>query len=115
MRQLIYLKDVVTLQLDRERCVGCGMCQVVCPHAVLHMNDGCVSIEDRDACMECGACQRNCPTEALTVQTGVGCANAVINAAFGREASSCRCVVDTEEKGGDTPESFEGTSCSGCC
>ena len=115
MRQLIYLKDVVTLQLDRERCVGCGMCLVVCPHAVLRMNDGCASIEDRDACMECGACQRNCPTEALTVQAGVGCANAVINAALGREGSSCCCVVEAEEKAGDTPESSEGTSCSGCC
>ena len=115
MGQLIYLKDVVTLQLDRERCVGCGMCLAVCPHAVLRMNDGCASIEDRDACMECGACQRNCPTEALTVQAGVGCANAVINAALGREGSSRCCVVEVEKKGGDTPESFEGTSCSGCC
>ncbi len=115
MRQLIYLKDVVTLQLDGERCVGCGMCLVVCPHGVFRMNDGSAIIEERDACMECGACQRNCPTEALTVQAGVGCANAVINAALGREGSSCCCVVEADEKRGDISESTERTSCSGCC
>ncbi len=40
MGQLIYLKDVVTLALDEEKCVGCGMCLIVCPHAVLGMNNG---------------------------------------------------------------------------
>ncbi len=33
MRQQ-YLKDVVTLDLDSERCTGCGRCVEVCPHAV---------------------------------------------------------------------------------
>ena len=67
MGELIYLKDVVTLKLDREKCVGCGMCLVVCPHEVLSMNNGHVRIEKRDLCMECGACARNCPTDAVTV------------------------------------------------
>lgn len=97
MRELIYLKDVVTLQLDQEKCVGCGMCLIVCPHAVLGMNNGHARIENRDACMECGACSRNCPTEALTVRAGVGCAAAVINAALGRDGSSCCCVVEQDE------------------
>lgn len=93
MGQLIYLKDVVTLELDEEKCSGCGMCLIVCPHAVLGMNEKHVQIENRDACMECGACARNCPADALSVQVGVGCAAAVINAALGREGSCC-CVVE---------------------
>ena len=97
MGELIYLKDVVTLHLDQEKCVGCGMCLIVCPHAVLGMNNGHARIENRDACMECGACSRNCPTEALTVRAGVGCAAAVINAALGRDGSSCCCVVEQDE------------------
>jgi ferredoxin len=28
--------------------------------------------------MECGACAKNCPVNAITVDTGVGCATAVI-------------------------------------
>ncbi len=97
MGQLIYLKDVVTLELDHKKCVGCGMCALVCPHAVLGMNDGYAQIENRDACMECGACARNCPTEAVTVQAGVGCATAVINTALGRDSSSCCCVIEPRE------------------
>jgi ferredoxin len=89
MGELIYLKDVVTLELDEEKCVGCGMCLVVCPHAVFGMNDGKASFEKRDACMECGACSQNCPAEAITVEAGVGCAAAVINSALGRQGPCC--------------------------
>jgi NAD-dependent dihydropyrimidine dehydrogenase PreA subunit len=93
MEKMIYLKDVVTLQLNEKNCSGCGMCLIVCPHAVLSMNHGQVQINNRDSCMECGACVMNCPTDALTVQAGVGCAAAVINTALGRDGACC-CVVE---------------------
>ena len=97
MGKLIYLKDVVTLAFDREKCVGCGMCIVVCPHEVILLDDGKARIEHRDACMECGACAQNCPTAALSVDAGVGCAAAVINSALGRESSACCCVIENKE------------------
>ena len=93
MNPIIYLRNVVTLELDKEKCSGCGMCLIVCPQAVLRMNKGKARIENRDSCMECGACAMNCPTHALTVQAGVGCAAAVINAALGRDGACC-CVVE---------------------
>ena len=97
MEQFIYLKDVVSLAFDQEKCVGCGMCTVVCPHEVILLDDGKARIEHRDACMECGACTQNCPTAALSVDAGVGCAAAVINSALGRESSACCCVIDNKE------------------
>ena len=100
MCELIYLRDVVTLEYDVQKCVGCGMCTAVCPHGVIAMNDRHARIVDRDACMECGACARNCPTEALTVEAGVGCATAVINAALGRQNSACCCVVEQGDGSG---------------
>jgi NAD-dependent dihydropyrimidine dehydrogenase PreA subunit len=109
MTQLVYLKDVVTLEFDAEKCSGCGTCLEVCPHAVLARSNGHVSIVDRDACMECGACVRNCPTEALKVRTGVGCAAAVINSALGRTSSSCCCVIEP-----DAPEASKSGASSGC-
>jgi ferredoxin len=43
-----------------------------------------------DACTECGACQLNCPTGAIVVDSGVGCAAAMIRAALrGEEEASC--------------------------
>ena len=73
-----YLKDVVTLQLDTEKCTGCGMCLTVCPHRVFQKSGSKVAIIDRDACMECGACAQNCAFSAITVEEGVGCAAAII-------------------------------------
>jgi NAD-dependent dihydropyrimidine dehydrogenase PreA subunit len=98
MNRLIYLRDVVTLKLDLQKCAGCGACLLVCPHAVLSLTNGKIEIANRDACMECGACARNCPTEALNVRSGVGCATAVINAMLGRKKSSSCCTIDSEEK-----------------
>ncbi len=86
-----YLERVVTLRLDPDLCVGCGMCQVVCPHGVLTVGGRTARVQDRDACMECGACARNCPAGALSVSAGVGCAGAIIKGCLTGEAPSCGC------------------------
>ena len=112
--QPLYLKDVATLKLDGEKCVGCGMCLTVCPHEVFRMDNGKAHIQTRDACMECGACATNCPAGAIGVERGVGCATAVINSALGRSRSSCCCVLDPREAGSD-PEPGRGIPRSGCC
>jgi NAD-dependent dihydropyrimidine dehydrogenase PreA subunit len=74
-----YLKNVATLRLDIETCIGCEQCIAVCPHEVFSIDNGKASIIDLDACMECGACAKNCPVEALSVKTGVGCASGIIS------------------------------------
>ena len=94
MKDLIYLKNVVTLKVDTDACTGCGMCLDVCPHGVLEIAERRVWIRNRDACMECGACSRNCPVGAVSVETGVGCAAAVINGMLNRQNGACCCTVD---------------------
>jgi ferredoxin len=115
MMYQIYLRDVVTLHLDEERCTGCGMCLEVCPHAVLIKFNGRVRVEERDACMECGACARNCPVEAITVRSGVGCAMAVINSALGRNSSSCCCVIESPHSTADGSVKPDAAGSAGCC
>ena len=111
MKFFNYLKDVVTLELDKSKCTGCGMCLIVCPHAVFSMNNGHAMIENRDACMECGACAQNCQAEAVMVKAGVGCAAAVINAALGREGSACCCVMEQEETSEISCTPSKGSAC----
>lgn len=113
MARFVYLKNVVTLGLDAERCLGCGACLDVCPHGVLTRDNGKVRIQDRDACMECGACAKNCPAQAIKVRVGVGCAAAVINSALGRTSSSCCCVIEPE--GTEEQSRSAHTAGSGCC
>lgn len=115
MSQLIYLKDVVTLKLDQEKCVACGACLLVCPHAVLSLTNGKIDIVNRDACMECGACSQNCPVNALSVQAGVGCAAAVINSMIGRKNSSCCCTLDSEGRSNDPSACSPDAKRTDCC
>lgn len=84
-----YLPGVVTLTLDIDRCDGCGMCVIVCPHAVFAVDNGKSRIVDGDGCMECGACARNCHADALSVRSGVGCAAAVLFGSVGGDGGCC--------------------------
>jgi hypothetical protein len=49
--------------------------------------------------MECGACAKNCDFGALSVDSGVGCASAIITGLLTGKEPSCGC--------GDSP--------AGCC
>ena len=79
MKALRYIDDVVNIEVDEQKCVGCRMCLTVCPHSVFVMREKKAALSDRNGCMECGACAQNCPVEAITVQPGVGCASLIIN------------------------------------
>ena len=79
-----------TLRYDAGLCINCGMCTAVCPHGVFALNGRAVQLVHPSACMECGACQVNCPTGAITVDSGVGCATAMIYAALtGKKEATC--------------------------
>lgn len=97
MKELRYLKDVVTLALNPQICTGCGICTQVCPHGVLQVREKKAVIIERDACMECGACMRNCPTQAIKVDAGVGCAAAIIKGALTGTAPTCDCACKKEK------------------
>ena len=90
MDSIRYIDHVATLVLDEEKCIGCAMCTLVCPHGVLVMNGRTAQIDDLDGCMECGACAKNCPADALSLTPGVGCAGYIIQVWLkGKEKASC--------------------------
>jgi NAD-dependent dihydropyrimidine dehydrogenase PreA subunit len=89
---LRYLKNVTTLELDIEKCIGCKMCNKVCPHAVFQIEGGKADIVDKDACMECGACSVNCPADAIIVKSGVGCASGIIKGLLRGTEPTCDCA-----------------------
>lgn len=95
MKDFRYLDGVATLKLDAKTCIGCGMCQTVCPHRIFEVRKKKAIILDFDACMECGACATNCPVEAITVTPGVGCASYIMSVWLskltGRKVDSTCC------------------------
>jgi len=59
------------VEVDAEKCVGCGGCAEVCPPRLIEVSD--VSQEKRvldfylDRCTYCARCAEVCPEEAITV------------------------------------------------
>ena len=92
-----YLKDVVTLKLDRQKCSGCMMCTIVCPHDVFSIVDKKAIIKNKDYCMECGACEINCPEQAISVRSGVGCAAGILNGLLRGTEPSCDCSTSKSD------------------
>ncbi len=87
-----YLRGVVTLKLDDTKCNKCNKCVEVCPHRVFQREGKeLAKIVDHDACMECGACALNCESGAITVDSGVGCAAAIIWGWIRGTEPSCDC------------------------
>lgn len=79
-----------TLEYYPEKCVNCGLCIDVCPHEVFTPGEKAVVLSRPEACMECGACRVNCPTDAIEVESGVGCAWAIMwSAVKGEDEPSC--------------------------
>jgi ferredoxin len=79
-----------------DRCINCKRCTQVCPHAVFAEGKDHVELAHPASCMECGACALNCPVQAIEVQSGVGCAWAMISAALrGKDMDTeCSCGGD---------------------
>ena len=86
-----YLKNVQTLRLLADKCIGCGKCMEVCPHGVFTIETNKAEIKDKNSCMECGACAKNCPAKAIKVDANVGCAAAIIFGWLTGNEPSCDC------------------------
>ncbi|HVP25332.1 MAG TPA: mercury methylation ferredoxin HgcB [Methanomicrobiales archaeon] len=103
-----------TLVYYPERCINCKRCTQVCPHSVFAEGEKQAQLARPSDCMECGACALNCPTQAIEVQSGVGCAWAMIHAAVrGRDMDSCSCGGPESSCCGGEEKEESPSCCSG--
>ena len=55
------------IDIDLEKCQGCGECVDICPSEVLEMVDEKASVADLDECAGCESCMEVCEEDAINV------------------------------------------------
>lgn len=52
------------MQINEEKCVGCGTCIGCCPMQAIIYENGKAKI-DKNKCANCGTCMSVCPMQAI--------------------------------------------------
>lgn len=56
-----------TLEVDQEKCVGCGECVEVCPVDVYELQNEKSVVVNEDECLGCESCLEVCEEGAITL------------------------------------------------
>jgi Fe-S-cluster-containing hydrogenase component 2 len=54
------------VQVDLEKCTGCGTCADVCPVEAIEVEEDKSKVNEEE-CVECGTCVEECPEGALSL------------------------------------------------
>lgn len=79
----ISINEYGVAEVDREKCIGCGLCAKVCPKNLIRITTpeftiypACMN-QDKGAetrkecqvgCIACGICVKNCPADAMKIE-----------------------------------------------
>ena len=55
------------LRIDKEACIGCGVCEEVCTFGAITVVDGVAEVNEK--CTLCGSCVDSCEAGALSIET----------------------------------------------
>ena len=58
-------KALAKIQINPEKCKGCGMCKRVCPAEAISGEPGKTHYIDQDKCIKCRSCIQKCPFKAI--------------------------------------------------
>ena len=59
--------DAITAVVDGDLCIGCGLCEEICPYGAPKIAEGKSEIREI-LCRGCGSCAAECPKRAITMR-----------------------------------------------
>jgi len=59
--------EAITAVVDKDLCVGCGLCEEICPYGAPKIEEGKSEIREV-LCRGCGTCAAECPSQAITMR-----------------------------------------------
>jgi heterodisulfide reductase subunit A len=59
--------DAITAVVDEDLCIGCGLCEELCPYGAPKIEDGKSKVREI-LCRGCGSCAAECPRRAITMR-----------------------------------------------
>ena len=65
----LMVNDGSQLKIKANTCIGCGICQKVCPIDNIVIGSG-IAVRKNAKCEYCLACAHNCPQKAITIKRG---------------------------------------------
>lgn len=57
-------------KVDQDLCIGCGLCEEICPEVFVMNDDGLAEVIEGSSCADAGCCEEaadSCPTDAITL------------------------------------------------
>ena len=60
----------MSIAIDRNKCIGCGKCSIVCPGSLIKVENKKAFIKYPKYCWGCTSCLKECPVNAVEFYLG---------------------------------------------